>query len=80
VPHDRRAIRPRRLEREQSLASAFAVLRAKALLLGTVLPVEGQAAVAVEELPGDADDAGGVEHVHGRRRVFGRDPDGGVLA
>ena len=74
------AVRPRRVERQQRPALLLGVLRAQPLLLLAVVGVERRPADRVEQVGDDADDAGGVEHVHRLAAVRGRDPHGRVLA
>ena len=59
-------MRARRFERQQRLAVARRVLLAQPVLQLPVLGVERRAALPVEQVRDDADDARGVEHVHGR--------------
>ena len=65
MPDDGRAALAGRPEREERPSLALGVERAQALLLDPVLAVEG-APRRVEERADDADDARGIEDVHGR--------------
>ena len=64
---------------EQRPARLLRVDGAQPLLVGARLGVEVAALFGIEQPGDDADDARGVEDVHGRLRVGGRDPHRGVL-
>ena len=67
-------------QRQQRTALLLRVQLAQPLLLLAVLDVELAAPDGVEQVRDDADDAGGVDHVHRLAAVGGRDPDRRVLA
>src|SRR5690606_30088130 len=79
VELDALAVLPGLLKGEQRAALPVLVLLAQPRLLLAVGGGERGGALLVEEGGDDADDAGGVQHVHGRRPVGGRDLHGGVL-
>ena len=73
-------VRARRLDREQRLAArARRAARAAAPAARGSRRRASRARSRVEQARDDADDARGVEHVHRRLRVLGRDPHRGVL-
>ena len=67
-------------ERQQRLALLLGMEVAQPLLVGAVLGVEPHPPLGIEQVGDDADDARGVEDVHDRLRVRGRDPHRRVLA
>ena len=79
VELDLLAVLSRGLDRDERLPVALAMAGRGLLLLLPVLAVERGAALVVQQVGDDADDAGGVEHMDGRVRVDGRDLDRRVL-
>ena len=70
----------RELPVRQRAALLLGVQLAQPLLLDTILDVQLGAPDGIEQVRDDADDAGGVDHVHGLVAVGGRDADCRVLA
>ena len=66
-------------ERQQRLPLLLGMEVAQAILVGAVLGVEPHPPLRVEQIGHDAHDARGVEDVHDRLRVGGRDPHRRVL-
>ena len=79
LPLDARPASSRFADREHRLARLLRVERAQPVLLHAVLGVEPRAALAVQQVADDADDARRIEDVHGRLVVLGGDANRGVL-
>src|SRR6185312_2907157 len=73
-PLDGRAVGARRLQRDQ-LGARRAVDAAQLLVVGPVLGHEGRLVLRAQQAGGDRNGAAGVQHVHHRLAVSGRDLD-----